>query len=221
MSRTYTAIKAFCLIAVTAFACWVLGESAYAVHYARHRAVWTWDKVNQNLKEFSQTSDEVRKAASAWEKNSKSQSENAARAFGNLSVAAKSADALIRSTDTSLNSRLLPSLSVAIDVQSAALLKNQARLGDDLSQISQATTQLQGELADAQSMTPAFRESLNGLNVTMQNVASATKHLDGSTEAAEQYVRWEVKKLETPESFFKQWVLGGWDLVSKAFPLIH
>src|SRR5271163_2826186 len=78
--------NSFLLAVLVLAASWFFVEGALTEHYARGRMVWTWDKVNQNLKEMAQTMDEFRKGVTTWSEGSKEQAKQTTLAMSHVNV---------------------------------------------------------------------------------------------------------------------------------------
>ena len=145
------------------------------------------------------------KASRQWEKSSTEQSASATKTFTNLNAAATSLNSLFSLTNSSLNSQLLPALSMAITDQNAALLKTQADLQANLGSIGQATAQTQQMIAHADALVsdPAIKTSIDSLAAASQNTADATKEAAGTMKDVHAAVDYEVHELTKPISKIK------------------
>lgn len=169
---------------VSVFACIFLHD----LHKLAGKATLTVENVDRAAIAAGAAAGNVEKASRAWQDASEAQTKLVAKTFINVNRAVVSANVFLRSTNKQLNSQLLPALSNAVNQQNEALLINQHRLGDDLSQISQATTSLQGTIADGQVILtdPAIKQSLENLALAAQNTAEGTKQLSLTAEDTRQ-----------------------------------
>jgi hypothetical protein len=197
-------LHVFQLLALAALS-FLLIECGLTVRYARSRMVWTWDKVNQNLKESSQTLDEVRKAATTWEQASKDQASKTTKAMSDVSAAAEQFTTFVSRTDASVNGVLVPQLKTSIEQQNAALLGNQKQLQASLQNVAESSTGLQKFLADAdvQILNPSIQKSVDSLATTSQNLAVTTEQAAATMTDVHKAVDYEVHELTKPVSKIK------------------
>lgn len=160
---------------------------------------------NGTLREADLTLKNLREASATWKQASEEQSQNTSKAMSNVSVAAERLSTFVSRTDNSVNSVLLPALSTSIEQQNAALLETQKDLQANLSQMAQATAELQKTLvaADAVIADPAIKVSLQNLADASESASDATEHLSGITAAGQRTAEYYEKKLSTPQSFAK------------------
>jgi hypothetical protein len=192
-------LHVFQLLALAALS-FLLIECGLTVRYARSRMVWTWDKVNQNLKESSQTLDEVRKAATTWEQASKDQASKTTKAMSDVSAAAEQFTTFVSRTDASVNGVLVPQLKTSIEQQNAALLGNQKQLQASLQNVAESSTGLQKFLADAdvQILNPSIQKSVDSLATTSQNLAVTIEQAAATMKSVRSGVEYEVAQIEKP-----------------------
>jgi len=162
------------LLAVT----WLCCEAAFSIRYARQRSVYTFDKLNTVLRESSQTMDEVRKAATTWEKSSQAQAQETTTAMSNVSAAVKQFTISVSRTQDSI-SGLLSTTHSAISQQNASLLETQVALRQSLISTQKASEQAQKVLVDLdkQVSSPDIQIALDSLAATSQNAAESTKQV--------------------------------------------
>jgi hypothetical protein len=183
----------------------VLGEVAWTIHRIRPKVEVTISNADRTLIIMGAAATHLEKAAGTWEQASKSQALATSQTMLNVGAAAKQLSGFISRTDSSVNSVLLPALSNSITEQSAALLVTQKELQTNLSQMGQATQQLQATLAAANAVIadPQIKETLLHVDETSANVAESTKHLERSTQDVQDVADYYKKKLTTPVSFWK------------------
>jgi hypothetical protein len=135
----------------------------------------------------------VEKGARSWRDNSDAQAKQSTLALQNLNAAAKSLDSLVTSTDKSLNSSLLPSLSAAISDQNAALQQTERN-------VDAAVTVATATLADAdrQIANPRIPEAVDNLADSSKSVAITTSEAAASMAKVHEAVNYEVNELEKP-----------------------
>ena len=186
---------------------------------ARPTITSTLRDVHVTVLEAGLTLKNLREASEAWKDASKQQALATSRAMSNVDAAVVRFTSFISRTDESVNSTLLPTFSVTLERQSAALLESQRALQENLQALLQATQQLQKTVAEAGDVVsdPHLKEALANLSEASQNAADATDHLAKTTEATEGFVKWEVGQLEKPASFAKRWLIGGLDVAYKVF----
>lgn len=201
MQRAISTAKLIVLILF----CWLIAEAALVVDYGRRRVQWTWDKINQNLKETSQTLDEVRKAATTWEQASKDQSSKTTKAMSDVSAAAEQFTMFVSRTDASVNGVLVPQLKTSIEQQNAALLDNQKQLQASLQNVAESSTGLQKFLTDAdvQISNPQIKKSVDNVAVSTENLAVATDQAAATMKSVKSGVDYEVAQIEKPVSKVK------------------
>lgn len=189
-------IKIACILAVSTLFCLVLWD----IHKLTGKATQAIEDIDRATIIVAGAATNVEKGARAWKENSEAQAKSSTEAFQNLNRTAISANNLLTSTNNSLNSRLLPSLSQAIEEQNRALLKTQGDLQASLGGIAQATAQTQRILADVdtQISNPAIKESVDNLAVATQNASKATAEGAASMEKVHEAINYEVAELEKP-----------------------
>jgi hypothetical protein len=198
------AVQAFlCLVllALTAF----LGELAYSIHQLRPKLEVTVSNADRALIAAGAAAGNLERASRAWEQASKEQSAQTTKAMSNVSAAAKGLSTFVSRTDASVNSSLFPQITEAIRQQNAALLTSQNALQSNLSQIAQATTQLQKTLADADKVIadPAIKESVDSLAFSSQNLVVATSEGAASMQDVHKALDYEIHELTKPVSKLK------------------
>lgn len=165
-------IKIACILAVSTLFCLVLWD----IHKLTGKATQAIEDIDRATVIVAGAATNVEKGARAWKENSEAQAKSSTEAFQNLNRTAISANNLLTSTNNSLNSRLLPSLSQAIEEQNRALLKTQGDLQASLGGIAQATAQTQRILADVD------RDITNpSIGITLHNIEDSSNHVSEST----------------------------------------
>jgi hypothetical protein len=177
-------IKTGATLIVCAMLTWVLWDVHALLRDARQTTMTTLRDFHTTVLEIGLTAANLRKASLAWEQSSKDQAAQTTAAMSNVSVAAGRLSTFISRTDDSMNLRLIPALTAAIEQQNASLLATQRDLQVNLSRMSQATAQLQKTLvdADAQITDPAVKESLANIAEGTKNASEATAQLEKTVE---------------------------------------
>jgi hypothetical protein len=147
----------------------------------------------------------LREASEEWKQASKDQASATTQAMYDVSAAANKLTIFVSRTDDSVNSKIIPKLSMALEQQNSALLQSQSDLQANLAQMLQATQQLQQTLSDADAVIadPKIKESLDHLATATENASEAMHHVSGITEAGENTARYYEHRLTSPQSFFK------------------
>jgi len=147
----------------------------------------------------------LEKASGTWEKSSERQSTEVSKAMLNVSVAVSKFSRFISKTDNSINSKLLPSATDAINQQNSALLETQRSLQKNLLSISVATQQAQKVLVDADSQinNPAIKEGIDSLTEAAQNTATFTREGAASMTDVHTALDYELKQLMAPVTKLK------------------
>jgi DNA anti-recombination protein RmuC len=189
-------IKICAILAVSSLLCLVLWD----VHKLAGKMTVTVENIDRTTIIVAGAATNLEQGARAWKANSDAQAKSASAAFGNLNASAKSMNSFIKSTNASVNSRLLPSLSKAIEDQNAATLKTQEQLQSDLARIGEVTGQTQRMLADATAKIddPALGEAIDNIRKTTENTAEATAEGAAAISKVRVAVDYEVDELMKP-----------------------
>jgi DNA-binding transcriptional MerR regulator len=201
MAKLIQVLTALLLAAGT----WFLAEGAWLMHSERLTVESTLRDVHITILEAGLTLKNLREASEAWKQASQQQISSTTKVLSSVDAAVARFTSFVSSTDNSLNSNFLPTLSTTVREQNRALLESQKDLQENLAGIVSATQQLQKTLADAdaQISNPAIKESLEHLTIATADAAEATKHLANITAAGERTAAYYEKRLTTPQSFFK------------------
>ena len=188
-----------------ALLCAILAPIAFEVWHQRpafesdvRRGSALIGRAEETMKNFKEASD-------TWKSASAEQASSTTKAMSNVSAAAARLSGFISRTDNSLNASLVPTINAAIVQENQSLLKTQADLQAELSQMAQATAEAQKVLiaAEAQINNPSLQRSVDNLALATQDAASAVKHLDNITADGEKTADYYAKRLTTPQSFVK------------------
>ena len=187
------------ILALVAFIGFILLVCYFTIHGARKvkalgdEASATLENLNRTVVIAAGAFTNVEKGARSWRDNSDAQATQSTEALKNLNAAAKSLDSLVISTDKSLNSLLLPSLSAAIDDQNAALRQTERN-------VDAAVTVATATLADAdrQLANPRIAESVDNVADSSKSLAIATAAGAATLQKVQQGVEYEVNSLMKP-----------------------
>jgi hypothetical protein len=206
-------LKIFQVLALAALVV-VFGEVAWTVHRVRPKMEVTISNIDRTVIIAGAAATHLEKAAGTWQQASKAQALETSQAMSNVSAAAGQLITFISKTDDSINSRLLPALTTSIEQQNASLLETQKELRENLSQMGQATAQLQQTLAaaDAQISNPAIQESIANLAAATQNANHGMEQLAAIATDGRQVAD---KARETYLKPVNLW----WNLVKTLLPL--
>ncbi len=183
MKRVIDALTVTVLAGLTV----LIWGAVWAGWHARPTVTSTLRDLRVTVLEAGLTLKNLREASEAWKDASKQQALATSRAMSNVDAAVVRFTSFISRTDESVNSTLLPTFSVTLERQSAALLESQRALQENLKALLQATQQLQKTVAEAGDVVsdPHLKEALANLSKASQNAADATDHLAKTTEATE------------------------------------
>lgn len=196
--RTLTALLLFAGIMVC-------GEVAWTIQKIRPELEVTISNVDRATIAAGAAAANVEKASRAWQQSSEKQASQVTQAMSNVSAAAAGFSIFASNLDASVNSKLLASLTSAIQEQNAGLLDAERGLQADLSQMAQATAAAQKVLADAdvQISNPSIQKSVDSLATTSQNLAVTTEQAAATMKDVRSAVDYEVHELTKPVSKIK------------------
>lgn len=172
---------------------WLAGECAWTVHRVRPHLEVTLSNLDRTIIVAGVAATHLEKASNTWEKSSMDQSRDTTKFLALGSKTMLSLNNLLVSTNSSLNSQLLPSLSNAIREQNESLLESQKRFQSNLSESQKVLAD-----ADAQINNPAIKESVDSLAEAAQNTASATNEAAASMKTIRTGLDYELKQLMAP-----------------------
>jgi hypothetical protein len=178
----------------------LLGEAAWTLHRLRPKLEVTVSNIDRATIAAGAAAGNVEKASRAWEKSSMEQSSKTTAAMSAVSVSAERLSTFVSRTDASVNSDLLPALTLSIRQQNASLLQSQEGLQDNLKEMLKATQSLRKDLDDADRTIsgPELKETLQNTADASKNAVVVTQNLAATTADVREGVHYEVRQLEAP-----------------------
>lgn len=159
---------------------WLAGELAWTVHKVRPRLEVTLSNLDRTIIIAGAAATHLEKASGQWQEASKQQAKESTEILVASKVALGRISLLASNLDTQLNKSLIPSISIAVESQSRALLSSETKLTSVLDDMAQTTTQAQKvlETANEHLSNPAIAQSLQNIEATTANVAASTAEAD-------------------------------------------
>jgi len=203
------------LAAVLAVLLALLLGAGWWLWHIRPTVETTLRDVHTTVLEAGLTLKNLREASQSWKSASAEQASATTKAMSNVSAVAGQLSGFISRTDNSLNALLVPSLNNAIVQENQSLLKTQANLQENLSQMLVATQQLQRTLAAAETQinSPDIKIAMDNLAETSEHAATATREGAATMAKVHEAVSYEVAELEKPVKKIK--VI--WDFTLRSF----